>query len=86
MIVRSIADYEQEIHEHRGQPIYGARHDKCAPFACNAPLLLNIEPSHRSKFESLIVERCQHCGRVAGVNGVLPEPVAVNNDDQDDGA
>jgi hypothetical protein len=51
-----------------------ARHWTCAPFACNSPLVLRIEQSHRREWESLVVERCAGCGRVVAVQGVLHEP------------
>jgi hypothetical protein len=57
-----------------------ARHSTCAPFACNAPLVMRIERSHRSCYEELVVYRCEHCGRVAESVGVIPAETLTTDD------
>lgn len=86
-MLRTIAEYEMEsTHQHRGQRLYGARHSTYAPFACNAPLALHIEPnpSRHVPGIALVTERCQGCGKIVSVCRVLPELEPVNNDDVDD--
>lgn len=74
-MTRTPAVYELEGHQHRGLAIGIARHDKCAPFACNAPLALHVEanPMRAIPGERLVTERCQGCGKVVNVWRVLPE-------------
>lgn len=81
-MIRSIMDYEYLTGHH------AARHLTYAPFACRAPLKLCIEPNpmRGRAGDFLIVERCSYDGRIVNAWQVLPEPVRVNNDDQDDGA
>lgn len=51
-----------------------ARHWTHAPFACNSPLVMRIEPSCFPRYESYVVTRCSHCGRIQSADGVIPEP------------
>lgn len=83
MLPHSVAMYELEGHTHRGMFIGIARHDTCAPFACNSPLKLHVESNPMKRGTEVVTERCQ-CGRVVNVWGVLPEPQLVNNDADDD--
>lgn len=62
--MRSVADYEATMPQHRGHSIGIARHGTCAPFACNAPTKLCVEASAIHPWPWLIVERCSHDGRV----------------------
>jgi hypothetical protein len=51
-----------------------ARHTVEAPFACNGPLeLVLVSFGYDARHPQTIVERCQSCGRVTGVWGVLAE-------------
>lgn len=58
-----------------------ARHGTSAPFPCMGPLVLRLEPSHKAGFESLVVQRCGHCGRVVELQGVMAGEVAETLDD-----
>jgi len=60
-----------------------ARHTT-ALHGCNAPQVLVIERSPFRLWESLVVERCGHCGARLHVQGVIPEHVRYWADDQDD--
>lgn len=57
-----------------------ARHWTPAPFACDSPLVMRVESSHRREWESLVVERCSYCGRVVSVVPVLYDTVDVEED------
>lgn len=70
---RTAAIYEREEHHHRGLLIGIARHETCAPFACNSPLKIAVEPSQVVPGYEIITERCQ-CGKVVNVWGVIPAP------------
>lgn len=82
----SIYEYERSGPQHRGHTIGIARHGTCAPFACNAPTKLCIEPNPIRgcggvvQSEWLVVERCTHDGRVVSAWRVLPEMVDVEDD------
>lgn len=47
---------------------------------------MSIEPNalRAPAGASLVVDRCDGCGKIVEVRGVLPAPELVNNDDQDD--
>jgi hypothetical protein len=55
----------------RREPSDYARHTTRTPFACNAPLVMNFEKSHRGSWESLLVLRCGSCGSIQSVDGVM---------------
>lgn len=63
-----------------------ARHTNAAPFSCLGYRRLSIEPNPMRSPDgaALVVERCDSCGRIIEVRGVLPAPELVNNDDEDD--
>lgn len=65
----------------RREPSPMTRH-RASLYACNAPLVLRFEPSHRGPWEALLTYRCGGCGRVVDVYGVSAEPFV----EQDDGA
>ena len=70
--MRSVEQYEATQPQHRGHTIGIARHGKCAPFACNAPLKLCIERCAIAALgEFVIVERCTHDGRIVNAWSVL---------------
>jgi hypothetical protein len=79
----TVLGYEKSKPRHRGKRIGIARHDKCAPFACNGTLALRVEvnPLNCRPDHFLITERCQGCGKVVNVYSVRQEPLPVNNDD-----
>jgi len=79
---RTVALYELEGHLHRGQPSGIARHEQCAPFACNSPVRLHAEPNPLKAGTDIVYEKCQ-CGKILHVWGVLSEPQLVNNDEDD---
>jgi hypothetical protein len=82
--MRTVEQYEHSQAQHRGHSIGIARHGTCAPFACNAPLALHIEMLWTTPGSKLLVtERCQGCGKVVTVRGVLPEPTLVSDDSDD---
>jgi len=62
-----------------------ARHEKCAPFACNSPVRLYAEEHPLYPDHEIVYEKCQ-CGKIIKTWSVLPEAMIANNDDQDDGA
>jgi hypothetical protein len=81
---RTVEQYEHSQAQHRGHSIGIARHSKCAPFACNAPTALHIEVNPLDAYRrELVTERCQGCGKVVSVWGVLPEPTLVSDDSDD---
>lgn len=63
-----------------------ARHTRGAPFGCVGKRRLYIEPNPLRSPDgaSLIVERCDGCGRIIDVRGVLPAPELVNDSDDTD--
>ena len=67
-------------HRKQSQP---ARHTNAAPFGCVGKRRMSIEPNPLRSPEgaSLIVERCDACGRILDVRGVLPAPELVNDAD-----
>ena len=56
-----------------------ARHTTGHP--CNAPQVLEVVVSPFRLWESLVIERCGHCGTRLHVSGVIPEPVQYWADD-----
>ncbi len=77
-MTRTVEQYECENHQHRGRTLGIARHDKCAPFACNGVLALVVEanPLRAIPGERLVTERCQGCARVVNVWRVVGDDAA----------